>query len=125
MLAQAITAVQSQKIPTEVAMKAAMETIGASQKAALDLLVNAAQAQAEVVHELLADDGAKARALVSEMGDLLRGAVERSPELISTFTAGVVAFLDAAATPVKSPSEIHTQPGPDPVWSNRRRNHRH
>jgi hypothetical protein len=38
-LVQTITAVQSQKIPAEVAMKAATETIGASQKAALDLLL--------------------------------------------------------------------------------------
>jgi hypothetical protein len=44
-LAQAITAVQSQKIPAEEAMKTAMETIGASQKAALDLLLYAAHAR--------------------------------------------------------------------------------
>ena len=108
MLAQAITAVQSQKIPAEEAMKTAMETIGASQKAALDLLLYAAHAQAEVVHELLADDGAKARALVSEVGDLLLGAMERGPEVIGAFAAGLAAFLDAAAAPVKSPPE--TQP---------------
>jgi hypothetical protein len=60
-LAQAITAVQSQKIPAEEAMKTAMETIGASQKAALDMLLYAAHTRAEVVHEVLAEDGAKAR----------------------------------------------------------------
>jgi len=54
-LAQAITAVQSQKVPAEEALKTAIETIGASQKAALGLLLYAAHAQAEVVHELLAD----------------------------------------------------------------------
>jgi len=57
-LAQAITAVQSQKIPAEEALKTAMETIGASQKAALELLLYAAHVRAEVVHELQADDGA-------------------------------------------------------------------
>ena len=107
-LAQAITAVQSQKIPAEEAMKAAMETIGASQKAALDLLLYAAQAQAEVVHELLANDGAKARSLVSAVGDLMLGAVERSPEVIGVFAAGLAAFLDAAAAPVKPPPEYST-----------------
>ena len=114
-LAQAITAVQSQKIPAEVAMKAAMETIGASQKATLELLLYAAHAQAEVALELLADDGAKARALVSGMGDLLLGAVERSPEMIGAFAAGVSAFLDAAAAPAKSPSEPSPAAGPDSV----------
>ena len=115
MLAQAITAVQSQKIPAEVAMKAAMETIGASQKAALDLLLYAAHAQAEVVHELLADDGAKARSLISEVGDLLLEAVERSPEVIGSFTAGLAGFLDAAAAPVKPPPESHPAAVPDSV----------
>jgi hypothetical protein len=113
--AQAITAVQSQKIPAEVAMKAAMETIGASQKAALDLMLYAAHAQAEVVHELLADDGAKARALVSEVGDLLLGAVERGPEVIGALAAGVAAFLDAAAAPVKPLPQSSPAAGPDSV----------
>jgi hypothetical protein len=123
-LAQAINAVQSRKVPAEEAMKAAMETIGASQKAALDLLLYAAHAQAEVVHELLADDGAKTRALVSEVGDLLMGAMERGPEVIGAFAAGVAAFLDAAAAPVKSPPEaqpdiisdsVMEQPLPEPL----------
>jgi hypothetical protein len=122
-LAQAITAVQSQKIHAEEAMKTAMETIGASQKAALDLLLYAAHTQAEVVHELLADDGAKARALVSEVGDLLLGAIERSPEVLGAFAAGVAALLDAAAAPVKPPPEMQPaaisdsvmeQPAPEP-----------
>ena len=106
-LTQAIAAVQSQKIPAEKAMKAALETVGASQKAALDLLLYAAQAQAEVVHELLADN--RTKSLVFDVGELLRVAVERSPEVIGAFAAGVAAFLDAAtAAPVKSPPE--TQP---------------
>ena len=122
-LAQAITGVQSQKIPAEEAMKIAMETIGASQKAALDLLLYAAHAQAEVVHELLADDGAKARALVTEVGDLLLGAVQRGPEVIGALAAGVAAFLDAAVAPVKPPPEpspaaisdsVMEQPAPEP-----------
>ena len=46
-------AIQSQKVPAEEAIKAAMETLGAAQKAALDVVLNAATAQAEVVHELL------------------------------------------------------------------------
>jgi hypothetical protein len=96
-------------------MKTAMETIGASQKAALDLLLYAAQAQAEVVHELLADDGAKARALVSEVGDLLLGAMERSPEVIGAFAARVTAFLDAAAAPVKPPPETRSSAISDSV----------
>ena len=112
-LAQTITAVQSRKIPAEEAMKTAMETIGASQKAALDLLLYAAHAQAEVVHELLADDGAKARALVSEVGALLLGAMERSPEVIGAFAAGMAAFLDAAAAPVKPTPESSPAAGPD------------
>ena len=122
-LAQAIGAVQSQKIPAEVAMKAAMETISASQKAALDLLVYAAKAQAEVVHELLANDGAKARSLVSAVGDLMLGAVERSPEVIGIFAAGLTGLLNAAAAPVKPPPETQPaaifdtgveQPAPEP-----------
>jgi hypothetical protein len=122
-LAQAIAAVQSHEVPAEEAMKTAMETIGASQKAALDLLLYAAHAQAEVVHELLADDGAKARALVSEVGNLLLGAVERGPEVIGAFAAGVAAFLDAAAAPVKPapesqpaviPNSVVEQPAPEP-----------
>jgi hypothetical protein len=112
-LTQAITSVQSQKIPAEEAMNAAMETIGASQKAALDLLLYAAQAQAEVIHELLANDGAKARSLVSAVGDLMLGAVERSPEVIGVFGAGLAAFLDAA--PVKPSPESSPTVGPDPV----------
>jgi hypothetical protein len=122
-LAQAITAVQSQKIPAEEALKTAMETIGASQKAALDLLLYAAHAQAEVVHKLLADDGAKARAIVSEVGDLLLGAIERSPEVIGAFAVGMAAFLDATAAPVKPPPEtqlpaisdsVMKEPAPEP-----------
>jgi hypothetical protein len=112
-LAQVISAVQSQKAPAEEAMKAAMETIGASQKAALHLLFYAAQGQAELVQELCANDGAKARSVISGLGDLLLEAVERSPEAIGSFAAGLTGFLNAAATPVKPPPESQPAAVPD------------
>jgi hypothetical protein len=100
-LDQAISAIQSEKIPAEEAMRAAMETIGASQKAALDLLLYAARAQAEVVHELLADGAAKAHSFVSGVGNLLQEAVERSPEVIGVFATGLAGFVDGVTSPVK------------------------
>jgi len=112
-LAQAITAVQSQKAPAEEAMKAAMETIGASQKAALNLLLYAAQAQAEVVQELLANDGAQARSLISGLGDLLLEAVDRSPEVVGSFAAGLAGLWNAAAAPAKPPPESQPAAVPD------------
>ena len=114
-LAQAISAIQSEKVPAEEAMRAAMETIGASQKAALDLLLYAARAQAEVVHELLATGAAKAHSFVSGAGNLLLEAAERGPEVIGSFTAGLAGFLDAVTSPVKPPSESQPAAAPDSV----------
>jgi hypothetical protein len=122
-LALAITAVQSQKVPAEEAVKAAMETIGASQKAALDLLLYSALAQAEVVHELFADNRAKPHFYISEVGDLLLGVVERSPEMIGAFASGLAGLLNTATAPVKPRAEfqlevvsdsVMEQPAPEP-----------
>jgi hypothetical protein len=114
-LAQAISAIQSEKIPAEQAMRAAMETVGASQKAALDLLLYAARAQAEVVHELLSDGGARAHSFASGAGDLLLKAAERSPEVIRSFAAGLAGFVDAVTSPVKLPPESQPAAAPDSV----------
>jgi hypothetical protein len=114
-LAQAISAIQSQKIPADEAMRAAMETIGASQKAALDLLLYAARAQAEVVHELLADGAAQTHSFASGVGNLLLEAVERSPEVIGSFTAGLAGFVDALTSPVKPLPESQPAAAPDSV----------
>jgi hypothetical protein len=114
-IAQAISAIQSKKIPAEEAMRAAMETIGASQKAALELLLYAARAQAEVVHEVLADGAAKARSFASGAGNLLLEAAERSPEVIGSFTAGLAGFVDAVTSPVKPLPESQPAAAPDSV----------
>ena len=114
-LDQAISAIQSEKIPAEEAMRAAMETIGASQKAALDLLLYAARAQAEVVHELLADGAAKAHSFASGAGNLLLVAVERSPEAIGAFAAGLAGFVDDVTSPVKPLPESQPATAPDSV----------
>jgi hypothetical protein len=104
-LAQVITAVQSQKIPAKEAMKIAMATIGASQKAALGLLLYATELQAEMVRELLAEGGDKSRSPVSQAGDLLLGAAARSFEVFGSFAAGLTGLLTTPAAPVKSPPE--------------------
>jgi hypothetical protein len=102
-LARAITAVQEQKIPAKEALKTAMETIGASQKAALGLLLYATELQAEMVRELLADGAAKSRSPVSQTGDLLLGAAALSFEVLGSFAAGLTGLLTTPAAPVKSP----------------------
>ncbi len=102
-VAQAITTIQSQKISAEDAIKAAMKTIGASQRTALDLLLYAARAQAEVVHEILADGGGKSHNFASGVGDLILEAVKRSPEVLDSLTAGLAGFVSAITSPVKPP----------------------
>jgi hypothetical protein len=102
-LAQAITVVQSQKVPAKEAINAAMEMIGASQKTALGLLLYATELQAEVVRELLADGGAKLRSPVSQAGELLLGAASRSFEAIGSVAEGLTGLLTPPAAPLKAP----------------------
>ena len=97
-LAQAISAIQLQKIPAEQAVKAARESVAASQKAALDLLLYAAQAQAEVVHELLADNAAKPRAIIEGVGSLLLDAM--------TYISGAQS-PDGSRNKAASPKAVH------------------
>jgi len=119
--------IQAQKVPAEEAIKAAMETLGAAQKAALDVVLNAATAQAEVVHKLLLGQIDGSRALGSELGGLLFKAVERSPEIIDSFATGLTQVLSSAeavlsgplrqsippAAPVRSPQESQPTAVPD------------
>ena len=67
-ITEVITVVQSQKVPAQEAIKAAMETLGAVQKTALDVVLDAATAQAEVVHELLLGQIDGSGTLGSELG---------------------------------------------------------
>jgi hypothetical protein len=113
-ITEVITVVQSQKAPAEEAIKAAMETLGAVQKTALDVLLNAATAQAEVVHELLLGQIDGSRALGSELGGLLFEAVERSPEIINAFATGLMQGLSSAEAVLSGPLRQSTPPaGPD------------
>jgi hypothetical protein len=121
-IAQVITAVQLQKIPANEAMKTAMETISASQKTALGLLLYATELQAAIVRELLADGSVKSRSPVSQAGDLLLGVAARGFEAIGSFAAGVTGLLTTPAAPVKPPPEspaavpasMTKPPGPEP-----------
>ena len=103
-------AIQSQKVPAEEAIKAAMETLGAAQKAALDVVLNAATAQAEVVHELLLGQIDGRRALGSELGGLLFKAVGRSPEIIDSFATGLTQVLSSAHAVLSGPLRQSTPP---------------
>ena len=126
-ITEVITVVQSQKVPAEEAIKAAMETLGAVQKTALDVVLSAATAQAEVVHELLLGQIDGSRALESALGGLLFEAVERSPEIINSFATGLTQVLSSAeavlsgplrqsippAAPVRPPQESKPTAVPD------------
>jgi len=126
-ITEVITVVQSQKVPAEEAIKAAMETLGAVQKTALDVVLNAATAQAEVVHELLFGQIDGSRALGSELGGLLFEAMERSPEIVNSFATGLTQVLSSAeavlsgplrqsippAAPVRPPQESQPTAVPD------------
>jgi hypothetical protein len=103
LITEVITIVQSQKVPAQEAINAAMETLGAVQKAALEAVLNAATAQAEVVHEqrLVQIDGS--RALGSELGGLLFEALERSPEIINAFATGLMQGLSSEEAVVSGP----------------------
>jgi hypothetical protein len=105
-LARAIAAVQGQKIPAKEALKTAMETIGASQKAALGLLLYATELQAEMVRELLADGGDKSRSPASQTGDLLLGAAARGFEVMGSFAAGLTNLLTTPVASEKPPPEF-------------------
>jgi len=136
-ITEVITVVQSQKVPAEVAIKAAMETLGAVQKTALEVLLNAATAQAEVVHELLLGRIDDSGALGSALGGLLFKALERSPEIINAFATGLTQGLSSPeavpsgpqrqsippAAPLRAPQESQPaavpegalpQPAPEP-----------
>jgi len=102
-ITEVITVVQSQKVPAEEAIKAAMETLGAVQKAALDVVLNAATAQAKVVHELLFGQIDGSRALGSELGGLLFKAVEPSPEIINSFADELTQVLSSAEAVLSGP----------------------
>ena len=92
----AIDAVQSRNVPAEEALRGAMEALTAAQKPALELVLNTAKAQAEIVHQLLQTDPAKARALGTEVGGLLAEAIERSPEFVNSLAAGITDLLSSA-----------------------------
>lgn len=118
-IARVITLVQSQKVPAERAMKAAMETLGVGHKAALEIVLNAATAQAELVHGLLLGQMKGNRAPASELSSLLFKAVERGPEIMASLANGLTQVLSSAeavvgtaprqpappAAPVQSPQE--------------------
>lgn len=116
-VAKAITAVQSQKIPAEVAIKVAMETLGAAQKAALDLLLSAAKPQADIVHELLLGDGDnRRRPFASHVGGLLVQAAERAPQVIDSVAAGLDRLLNSAGSLVPLVA-AQTRPSAPPLQS--------
>ena len=52
-IGRAVNAVQSQQVPAEQAIRAAMETLGAMPKSVLELTLSAAKAQAKIVQRLL------------------------------------------------------------------------
>lgn len=109
-ITEVITVVQSQKVPAEVAIKAAMETLGAVQKTALEVVLNAATAQAEVVHELLLGQIDGSRDLGSELGGLLFEALERSPEIINAFATGLTQGLSSPEAVLSGPQRQSIPP---------------
>jgi hypothetical protein len=109
-IAEVITVVQSQKVPADEAIKAAMETLGAVQKTALDVVLNAATAQAEVVHELLLGQIDGSGALESALGGLLFEAVERSPEIINAFATGLAQGLSSPEAVLSGPQRQSKPP---------------
>jgi len=111
-IAEVITVVQSQKVPADEAIKAAMETLGAVQKTALEVVLNAATAQAEVVHELLLGQIDGSGALGSQLGGLLFEALERSPEIINAFATGLAQGLSSAEAVPSGPPRQSIPPDP-------------
>jgi hypothetical protein len=109
-ITEVITVVQSQKVPAEEAIKAAMETLGAVQKTALDVVLSAATAQAEVVHELLLGQIDGSRPLESALGGLLFEAMERSPEIINAFATGLMQGLSSEEAVLSGPLRQSTPP---------------
>jgi hypothetical protein len=97
------------------------------EKAVLDVVLNAATAQAEVVHELLLGQIDGSRVLGSELGGLLFEVVERSPEIINSFADGLTQILSSAGAvlneplwqsippvaPIRSPQESQPTAVPD------------
>lgn len=101
-IGRAVHAVQSQQVPAEQAIRAAMETLGAMQKNVLELTLSAAKAQAEIVQRLvIKQSDADMRALGSEIGSLLVKAAERGPEIIDSLSAGLAQFLNTTAGPAQ------------------------
>jgi hypothetical protein len=118
-LAQAIQTVQSQRVPAEEALKAAMASLGAAQKAALDFLLEAAQTQAGIVRELLRVDTTSATAaLGAGFGGLLAKAVERTPAIIDSVAGELSRWLgsgaSAAGTQTSGTTEVVPLPDSGP-----------
>jgi uncharacterized protein YoaH (UPF0181 family) len=122
-LAQAITAVQARQVPAEQAIKAAMNSLGAAQKAGLEFLLGAVQAQARIARQLLDQAPAASRTLGSELSGLLVQAVERSPEILDSVASGFKSWLTAVAGPGEvrpeppfgsSPENSEAPPSPEP-----------
>jgi hypothetical protein len=106
-LAKAIAAVQSQKVPAEAAVRSAMEGLGAAQRGVLELSLQAAKAQAELVHRVLAKDP-RLSILGEEVGSLLANAVESGLEFLDTLGS---TLTSAAASPPQAEKQ-NTPSGP-------------
>jgi hypothetical protein len=95
------------------------EILSDLQKPALDVVLSAATAQAEVVHELLLG---QIEALESELGGLLLEAVERAPEIINSLADGLTQVFSSAepvlsgplgpSAPPAAPIESRQEPQP-------------
>jgi hypothetical protein len=126
-ITEVIAVVQSQKVPADEAIRAAMATLDAVQKTALDVVLNAATAQAEAVHELLLGQIDGSGAPGSGLGGLLFEVLEHSPEIINALATGLTQGLNSAeavrngppqqsippAAPVCSPQESQPAAAPD------------
>jgi cell pole-organizing protein PopZ len=110
-LARVVATVQAQQAPAEAALKAAMESVGATKKAALQLLLEGAQAQAEIVRRLLlVDMRAVTGSLGSELGGLVVKAMQHTPVVIETLTAELSRWLGAPAG-----VKVQSESGPAPA----------
>lgn len=88
----------AQNIPAEEAIRAAMQALSAAQRPALELALEAAKAQAEIVHQLLFTSGShKGISIGHELESLMAEAVERSPKVVNSLAAGLFDVLNSAA----------------------------
>ena len=113
-LAQVISAVQSQKVPAEAALRAAMEGLSTAQKSVLELSVKAAEAQANLVHELLARDHPKLGGLQSDVTSLLTSAVESGLELLNALGFTELLTPTAASPGAGNQKASNSSPAPTP-----------